>query len=353
MTAPPSSAIALPVCLRLLPAVPAALMVVVGLACSPAAHAADSTSLPGGAGAGKLPIDIQADNAIEWHQDPKAYVARGHASAVRGTSTIYADVLTAYYRETKAKGAEVFRITAEGSVHIVTPTEEIFGDHGVYDTDRQAGVLTGQNLRLLTKTEVVTARDSMEYYDVEKLAVARGDAIAVRNLDRIRADILIAHFTESPAAEKAPPPGAGGRALAPAAAGKAPPPAVAPAHDKAPAAGKESGPAKSAKDAKDPKAGDTTSSLDRLDGVGGVIITTPQDVALCDRVLYSVATEIAVLRGNVRITRGTDQVNGDAAEMDMKTHVNRVLSAGHRVEGLLIPKDEPVKTPAATPRSAP
>ena len=297
----------------------------------PIAQAADSTQLPGGTGAGKLPIDIQADNAIEWHQDPKAYVARGHASAVRGTSTIYADVLTAYYRETKAKGAEVFRITAEGSVHIVTPTEEIFGDHGVYDTDRQAGVLTGQNLRLITKTDVVTARDSMEYYDVEKLAVARGDAIAVRNQDRIRADTLIAHFTESPTADKTSSPTT--------AAGKAPPSPAA-AHDKTPAVGK------------DAKAGET-SSLDRLDGVGGVIITTPQDVAFCDQVLYSVATEIAVLRGNVRITRGTDQVNGDAAEMNMKTHVNRVLSAGHRVEGLLIPKDEPAKKPAAPAKPAP
>ena len=47
--------------------------------------AADSTSLPGGTG--KQPLNIQADNAIEWHQDQKAYVARGHASAVRGTST--------------------------------------------------------------------------------------------------------------------------------------------------------------------------------------------------------------------------------------------------------------------------
>ena len=271
--------------------------------------AAESTTRPGGGtGAGKLPVDIQADNAIEWHQDQKAYVARGHASAARGTSTLYADVLTAFYRESKGKGAEVFRIAAEGNVHIVTPNQEIFGDHGVYDIDKQAGVLTGSNLRLLTKTDIVTARDSLEYYDAEKLAVARGEAIAVRKQDRLRADILIAHFGE-------PPPPAPGAAPAP----------------------------KPAKDGKDDKTGGT--SLDRLDGVGGVVITTPQDVALCDRVLYSAVTEIAVLRGNVRITRGTDQINGDAAEMNMKTRVNRVLGSGRRVEGLLIPRAEPEKKP--------
>lgn len=289
------------------------------LAATPAA-AAGSATLPGGAGTGKQPVDIQADNAIEWHQDQKAYVARGHASAVRGTSTIFADVLTAYYRETKDKGAEVFRIAAEGNVHIVTPSQEIFGDHGVYDTDRQAGVLTGQNLRLTTKTDVVTARDSLEYYDAEKLAVARGDAIAARKDDRLRADILIAHFAESAAKTGA--------------ADKAPPPA------------KPDKPAKPGKDGKPGADSGENTSLDRLDGVGNVVITTPQDVAFCDRVLYSTATGIAVLKGNVRITRGSDQINGDAAEMNMKTHVNRVLGEGRRVEGLLIPKAEPAKKPA-------
>ena len=283
----------------------AALLLGALLAAGPAA-AVDSTTLPGG-GTGKQPLDIQADSAIEWHQDQKAYVARGHASAARGTSTIHADVLTAYYRETKDKGAEVFRITAEGNVHIVTPSQEIFGEHGVYDVDRQAGVLTGQGLRLQTKTDVVTARDSLEYYEAEKLAVARGDAIAVRKLDRLRADLLIAHFAEA-----------------------------------APGAAKPAAAAKPGKSGKDEGAG---TSLDRLDGVGNVVITTPQDVALCDRVFYSAVTEIAVLRDNVRITRGTDQINGDAAEMNMKTRVNRVLGGGRRVEGLLLPKAEPAKKP--------
>ncbi|MEI6557112.1 MAG: LptA/OstA family protein [Rhodospirillaceae bacterium] len=279
-----------------------------GLTVAAPAGAAETTTLPGTNGTARQPVDIQADNAIEWHQDQKAYVARGHASAVRGTSTIYADVLTAFYRETKEKGAEVFRIAAEGNVHIVSPSQEIFGDHGVYDTDRQVGMLTGQGLRLLTRTDVVTARDSLEYYEATKLAVARGDAIAVRGDKRLRADTLIAQFAQAPAA----------------AAGAAKP---GPAK---PGAAKAEGPA---------------TSLDRLDGVGGVVITTAQDVALCDRVLYSASTEIAVLRGNVRITRGTDQINGDAAEMNMKTHVNRVLGTGRRVEGLLIPKADPSKKP--------
>ncbi len=238
-------------------------------------------NLPGGPGTNKLPVDVQADNTIEWHQDQKAYVARGNASAIRGTTTIYADVLTAYYRETKNKGTEIYQMTAEGHVHVVSPSQQIFGEHGVYDTDKQLGVITGAGLKLVTRTDVVTARDALEYYDNTKMAVARGEAIAVRNQSRLRADTMVAQFKQ---------------------------------------------------DAKG------NLELDRLDGIGNVLITTPSDVALCDRVMYSVATDIAVLIGDVKITRGDDQINGDAAEMNMKTHLNRVLSGGRRVEGLFTPQ---------------
>ncbi len=269
-TPPPATTTAKPAKPPKAPAAPAA---------GTATNGSGGPNLPGGTG--KLPVDVQADNAIEWHQDQKAYVARGNASAVRGTTTVYADVLTAYYRETKDKGTDVFRMTAEGNVHVVSPSQQIFGEHGVYDTDKALGVVTGAGLKLVTQTDVVTARDSLEYYDNTKLAVARGDAMAVRNLNRMRADTMVAQFKQ-----------------------------------------------------------DATGNLvmDRLDGIGNVLITTATDVAMCDLVMYAVATDVAVLVGDVKITRGDDQVNGDAAEMNMKTHVNRVLSGGRRVEGLLTPQ---------------
>ena len=41
------------------------------------------------------------------------------------------------------------------------------------------GIVTGKGLKLTTTTDVVTARDSLEWYDAKQVAVARGDAIAV------------------------------------------------------------------------------------------------------------------------------------------------------------------------------
>lgn len=297
---------------------------------------AQPTRLPGnGAASTKQPITVQADHAIEWHQDEKAYVARGNATATRGTTTIFGDVLTAYYRETKDKGSEVFRLTGEGHVRVVTPTQKVFGDHGVYDTDKHIAVVTGSNLRLETPTEVVTARDSLEYYEDASLAVARGDAVAVRNQDRLRADTLIASFTaenKNKTGDKATGDKAGAGNAEPATAGK--PPAGKANDKKSP--GKGTGSAGAGTES----AGEGK-TLDRLDGVGNVLITTPTDIARCQRLMYSAATDIAVLVGDVKITRGDNQINGDAAEMNMKTHVNRVLSEGKRVEGLLNPQQQP------------
>ncbi len=44
------------------------------------------------------PIDIQADNGIEWQQTNRVYIARGNARATRGQATVYGDTLMAFYR---------------------------------------------------------------------------------------------------------------------------------------------------------------------------------------------------------------------------------------------------------------
>ncbi len=274
---------------RTVPRLPAAalaagLALAVPALLSSAVSPAFAQGLPGMGG--KQPVEINADQAIEWHQDVRAYVARGNASAKRNDSTVFADVLTAYYREVPGKGNEVFQLVADGNVRVVSPTQQVFGDHGVYDVDKQVAVVTGKDLKLVTTKDVVTARDSLEYYEARELTVARGDAVAVRGTDRLRADVLIGRLKKSP---------------------------------------------------------DGTTQMERIDGAGSVVVTTPTDVALSDKLVYSVADNVAVLMGNVKITRGDNQLNGEAAEMNMTTKINRVIAgrdAGGRVSGLLIPGDQ-------------
>ncbi|WP_431861541.1 LptA/OstA family protein [Azospirillum sp.] len=259
-----------------------------------AALPAAAQTLPGGPGG--QPTDINADQAIEWHQDVKAYVARGNASAKRGETTLYGDVLTAYYREVPGKGNEVFQITSEGNVRLIGPTQQVYGDRLVYDMDRKVAVVTGKDLKLITPTDVVTARDTLEYYEAQGFAVARGEAVAVRTDRRLRADVLIGQFAKGP---------------------------------------------------------DGKTAMNRIDGSGNVVVTTPTDVARSDKLVYSVPDNTAVLLGTVRITRGDNQLNGDAAEMNMATKVNRVIAGpagGGRVKGLLIPGDvQASNSPGAAP----
>lgn len=265
----------------------AALALAAGLILAAAPAAAQT--LPGGSGG--QPTDINADQAIEWHQDVKAYVARGNASAKRGDTTLHGDVLTAYYREVAGKGNEVFQIVSEGKVRVIGPTQQVYGDHLVYDMDKQVAVVTGRDLKLVTAQDVVTARDALEYYDAQGLAVARGEAVAVRADRRLRADVLIGQFAKGP---------------------------------------------------------DGKSEMNRIDGTGNVVVTTATDVARSDKLVYSVPDNTAVLLGSVRITRGENQLNGDAAEMNMATKINRVIAGpatGGRVKGLLIPGEIQAEAP--------
>src|SRR5438067_3695178 len=156
------------------------------------------------------PLDIQADSGIEWRQNEQVYIARGHAIAKRGGAEVHADTLVAHYRQIKPGGApaagganavggntEIYRVDAEGNVTMTRDASTVVGDHAVYDVDQALAVVTGKGLKLTTATDTVTARDSLEWYDQKQVAVARGDAVAIRNGRTIRADVLTAYMIKS------------------------------------------------------------------------------------------------------------------------------------------------------------
>jgi lipopolysaccharide export system protein LptA len=283
-----------------------------------AATVAHAQVSPFGLGNGNQPVEIFADHGIEWHQNESAYVARGNARAVRGDSTIYAQTLTAYYRKAAAGaagaganaqgegGVQIYRVDAAGAVRIVGPSGTAYGDHAVYDVDKGILVMTGGNLKLVTERETITARDSLEYWQQDDQAVARGNAVAVSDQNRIQADILTAQFRKNDDTTKKP----------------APKPPVRNGAKPAPGA---------------------DSSLDRMYAYGNVVVTTPEEVARGDRGTYNARTGIAVLTGSVKITRDKNQLNGDAAEMNLNTNVSRIIAApnGTRppVRALLIPNE--------------
>ena len=69
-----------------------------------------------------------------------------------------------------------------------------------------------------------------------------------------------------------------------------------------------------------------------------------------DRGVYSPATGMARLLGQVRITRGDNTLTGQEAIVNMQTGVSRLVSApGARVQGLVVPQQGPGQQPQQEP----
>jgi lipopolysaccharide export system protein LptA len=273
------------------------------------------------------PVDVTADDGIEWHQQQQMVVARRNARAVRDGVTVDADRLIARYRprasatgttaaapQPGADGAggssEIWRLEAEGNVRITTATDRAEGDRAVYDMDQAVMVLTGRNLSLTTPDNRLTARDSLEYWPRRRMAVARGGAVAEGpDQRRIRADTLVGFFLEDPPQQ----PGGVRPAAAPA---RPPPQPGQPAQPE-------------------------TSRIDRVEAYGNVEVRTATEVVRGDRGVYSPATNMARVLGNVRITRGQNQLQGTEAIVNLATGVARLVSVpGAPVQGLIVPENE-------------
>ncbi len=257
-------------------------------ACAALGLAAPQSAAQGLSGlqSGNGPLEINADQGIEWRRNEKLYIARGNAEAARGDLKVYADVLTARYHSDPEGKSQIYRIKAEGHVRIVAPGETAYADRGVYDVDRGLLMLRGRDLRLETARDVIRARDSLEYWERQKAVVARGDASAVRGGQVIRADVLTAYFQ----------PNAQNRL-----------------------------------------------EMSTVTADGNVTISTPREFARGDGGVYYVKQQLATLTGAVRITRGESQLNGEYAEINLATGVSRLLGAAPgqpgdtRARGLLAP----------------
>ncbi len=233
-------------------------------------------------------ISVTADQ-LEYHEKELNYRAIGNALITRGTTRLSADETIAHFTQSETDGPQITTAEALGHVVIVSGEKSdtrLVGDKGIYNVQEQHAVLTGHELLLTTPQETVSASKSMEYFEKEQKAIARGEAIARKNDQTIVADELVAYLEK-----------------------------------------------------------DKTGSLalKRVEATGHIIITTDQEIAQAERGVYDVIGQKADLDGNVKITRGQNQLNGDHAVMDLASGVSRLLSSPDkkpRVSGLLIPSED-------------
>jgi len=244
---------------------------------------AQGLALPGANA--RAPIEITAQEGIEWQQKARAYIARGRAHAAQGDSTVDADQLVAYYEG--GDGGEATRITridADGSVRLTSPTGTATGDKAVYNVTQGILVLTG-GPRLNTATDRISARDSIEYWRDKNIVVARGQAVALRADKTLSADVLVGNIGT---------------------------------------------------------ARDGSQKIVRIDAYDNVTAVTPSDTVRAARATYGVETGIAHLSGSVKITRcDGSQLNGNEAEVDMNSGRATLTSGlGGPVRGIIIPGEK-------------
>lgn len=128
----------------------AALAVAGALAISPLPATAQSPIDTSGHDADQ-PIEITAQESLEWSENDQVATFRGDVKAMQGELTLEADVLKVFVRQgrtgTDSSGGngqrEISRIEADGHVRLSTPRETATGDKGVYDVDRGEMTLSG------------------------------------------------------------------------------------------------------------------------------------------------------------------------------------------------------------------
>lgn len=263
---------------------------------------AQNLNLAGGSGASPAPIQITASQSIEWSQKTDTVTATGNTKAVRGNVTVTADQMIAHYAPEKSAtptsstsghdnnsvlgqgNNQLTELDAIGHVHIYTATDNAWADRAVYSASQQVLVLTGKNLKLTTPTDTLTARDSIEYYTADHKAVARGNAyITSTDGHSLSANVITGYFSPS-------------------------------------------------------SSDNSQESLEKVDALGNVIITTKSDTASGNSGVYMPSTGEARLGGNVHITHNGNHLSGSDALVNTKAGTATLLaSPGGRVSGVILP----------------
>ena len=239
-------------------------------------------------GSKDMPIEITADNGIEWEKNKEILIASGNAKASRGGVTVLAEVLRAYYRKKTTGGTDLYRLDAAGGVKIFSDTESMEGQTAVLDFEQAILKVDGKKVIYKAGPDTITANQQMEYWERQKMAVARGNAVAIHKGKTLRADVLKALLRKN-------------------------------------------------------KTG--RSEVYIIEAFNNVLIVSDKDKLRSDSAIYKLDSGIVTLKGNVSIIRENSILNGDLAEINLKTGISKLLTVDSvesrkerkRVRGLIYP----------------
>lgn len=239
----------------------------------------------------KAPLEVTADDALEWDRTGQKFIARGNAIAAQDGVSISAQTLTAEYDEAGNGSSDFNMHTMIAQAGVVLKSEDniAYGEHAVYDLTHKIATLSGGDLRLVTPEQTIKARDRFEYHVEAGKLIALGGATIIRPTDTLYADKITATLGENAQGERV---------------------------------------------------------VETVVAQGNVVITTQQERVTGAYGLYDARMNTVDLTGGVVITRGQNILQGDRAKVDLNTQVSQLFGgssgdASGRVTGTFYPDEAP------------
>jgi len=223
------------------------------------------------------PVEIYADDGIEWHKNDKKYIAKGNAKAVSGSMILESDIIEAHYDDSNSSDMDIYMVKALGNVIINDKKLKIVGGKTAeYDLKKDYFKINGKRIKLLSEFDELNANKKIEYWRSKDVAVATGKAVAIKkNEFTIRAEKLVWYFYKNPKATS---------------------------EDKI--------------------------DVKKIIGFQNVSIKTNNEVAFSDKALYNRDKEICKLFGNVKLQKGDSFLLGEYAEIDLVRGISKLMPKG-------------------------
>lgn len=93
-------------------------------------------------------------------------------------------------------------------------------------------------------------------------------------------------------------------------------------------------------DGKESASTGATGSITRIDAVGKVFVSSPEETAQGDIGVYDVPAKVITLTGKVVLTRGDNVIRGQRLVLNMATGHSQIEGGGGRVRGLFVPSKD-------------
>lgn len=217
------------------------------------------------------PIEIFADNGIEWHKNKKKYVALGNTKALQEDLEVTSDKMEAYYKTSSQNQDKIHTLKALGNVVIKNKNAVIKGGNSAsYALDKGYFMVVGRNLVLTSKDDNLSADEKIEFWQSENIAIATGNAVAKKNFKYTMKAKKLAWYL-------------------------------------------------------DPENNTGEYKIKKIIGFNNVELQSENEIAFSDKALYNNITEICKLFGNVKLRRGNNFLTGDYAEVNLKTGISKLL----------------------------